>query len=861
MRKSLLTAMFPFITLFGFSQTSIYVNPNAKTQTLKGFGVSLSWWAHEFGGWSDSAINDVCTSLTDSNELNFNYFRFNIGGADSPSHHHMRPDATMPGYKPTRTGSYNWSADSNQRKILKKLYSLKSSAIYEAVSYSPPYWMTKSGCSAGNTDGSDNLNDTDYATFADYLTEVVRHYNDSVGVKFSRIAPMNEPFSNWWKAYGSQEGCAFSQAHQQALIDSLYNKLVAKNMLSYCKISAMDANSIDEALNGLNGYISSGVINNVNTITTHSYYGTQRAQLYSAAAGQSKEVWQTESGPLGVYQTGIDNNLVMASRIIDDMKNMGAAAWADWQAMDGSSNWGLWTYDTVQRTYSKSKLYYVRKQFSKYLKPGYTIVYSSQNTIAALNPLNNQLVIVLVNTDTATSGDSFKVDLNLFASAGASASAYRTSPTENCVQLSSISLTNNIFSYTAPGRSVTTFIIPVTLAVDPIGSGNYRITAKHSGKDMSVNGWSLNDGAPIQQWTPLGQGNEVFNVQWTSSGYKLLPSYDAKAVTVNGYSTDNGAVVNQYTDSEQQNQRFSIIDAGGGYYRIVARHSAKCLAVSANGMNDGDTLVQWEWLNYDNFKWQFTSIPLDSTIANGGYLIKAKNSGKAMSVDAWSQNNGGVIEQWDSVCQGNEKFNVRYTSSGYIISPSYNSKVVSVNNYSVANGASIVQWDDLNQQHQRYQIINLGGGYYKIVSRYSNKCLAINGSGTSNGVPVVQWEWLDADNFKWSFGSFGPPCTGLSLPSPAMPANGNANPVLLSENNPDGLKIYPNPSSGYINIQYTGIDNARLQIYDMTGKPVMTRNSINNRLTIYVGSLLSKGTYMLKISGSNKTIVRKIVVQ
>lgn len=704
MKKIFTSSLFVLFSVFSFSQTSVVVDPNSRYQTIKGFGVSLAWWANIFGGWDTTAINDVCTSLTSSNELNMNYFRFNIGGGDTSTHNHMRSDGgNMPGYKTTRTGSYDWTADANQRKILKKLHFLKSGAIYEAFSCSPPYWMTKSSCSAGNTGGTDNLNDSDYTTFADYLTEVVKHYKDVEEVTFSRIEPMNEPFSDWWTVNGQQEGCAFSQANQQNLINAVYDQLNSKNMLSYCNITAMDANGIDEALNGLNGYVSSGVISKVNDISTHSYAGTQRTQLYTAASAQGKEIWQTESGPLWVSQTGIDNYLVMASRIIDDMKNMKAVVWTDWQAISTDDRWGLWTYNITNQTYTKVKPYYIRKQFSKYLKPGYTVVYSNENTIAALNPDNNELVIVLVNA--ASSNVSYKVDLNLFGSTGTSASAYRTSSTENCVQLSNISLSNNIFSHTAKKKSVTTFVIPVTLApASPLANGSYRITAKHSNRDMSVAGWSQSDGGIIEQWTPLGQGNEVFNVELTSSGYKLQPSYNTKAVTVNGYSLTNGAVVNQWSDLEQANQRFSIIDAGGGYYKIVARHSGKCLAVTGSGMNNGDDVIQWEWLNGDNFKWQFTEV------------------------------------------------------------------------------------------------------------------------------------------------------------SPGLQALRQASPDVNNTYNPKYLKIYPNPAVNHVSIQYSGMDNPQMQLYDISGRLVHTIKNINNMQTIDV-SKFAKGVYTLKISEAAKIVFEKIIVQ
>ena len=47
----------------------------------------------------------------------------------------------------------------------------------------------------------------------------------------------------------------------------------------------------------------------------------------------------------------------------------------------------------------------------------------------------------------------------------------------------------------------------------------------------------------------------------------------------------------------------------------------------------------------------------------------------------------------------------------------------------------------------------------------------------------------------------------------------------------------------------------------MSGKIRMTKKGLNNNLTINVGRYFAKGMYMLKITGTNKSIVKKIIVQ
>src|ERR1035437_7094706 len=191
------------------SRTAVAIDPSIKSQVIEGWGASLCWWANIMGGFSDSKIKTICDWITDPvNGLNMNIFRFNIGGGDDPTHHHKRTDGgAMPGYKASLTAPYDWTQDANQRKIMQQLI---ASRIAKAgvndiqivgFSNSPPYWMTRSVCSAGSVEGNvTNLQSGMFDNFADYLTEVVKHYHDSLGITFNYIEPFNEPDGNWWKA-------------------------------------------------------------------------------------------------------------------------------------------------------------------------------------------------------------------------------------------------------------------------------------------------------------------------------------------------------------------------------------------------------------------------------------------------------------------------------------------------------------------------------------------------------------------------------------------------------------------------------------------------------------------------------------
>jgi len=461
-----LLCLFLILNYSLMGQSLLRPDPDQKFQEWKGWGISLAWWANCMGGWDEATVVEISEWITSPDELNMNVFRFNIGGGDDPTHSHMRKDGgNVPCYKPAENAEFDWSQDANQRNFLLKINSRRKDAIYEAASYSPPWWMTKSCCSSGAVDGTDNLKEDYYDDFAAYLTTTVLHYKTKYGITFSSLSPVNEPFSGWWKAIGSQEGCAFSQESQHHLIREVYKSLEKNNMLEFCNISVMDANSVEECLKGLQGYEKAGdIVPLVKQVNTHSYVSTGRIELKKMADKLGLSLWQSESGPLDVNLLGLDNYLLMAQRIVTDIQELQPEVWCDWQLATqgtGDGRWGLLSYNPKDKTYQREKSYYVRKQFSKYIKPGYDFIGGAdKNSLAALSPDKKQLVIVIVNED--TSGRNFSIDLSRFSKTAKLASIYRTSQNEDCMEIfEGLPLLNKKSNYLAPAKSVTTLQINV----------------------------------------------------------------------------------------------------------------------------------------------------------------------------------------------------------------------------------------------------------------------------------------------------------------------------------------------------------------------------------------------------------------
>lgn len=450
---------------------------------FEGWGTSLCWWANRVG-YSDTLAQKAADTFYGDNGLRLNIARFNIGGGDDPTHDHItRTDSNMPGYTKYNNGAvtYDWNADANQRNVLRKcIEAAGDDMIVEMFSNSPPYYMTQSGCSSGNKNsGKNNLRDDKYTDFAEYLAEVTAHYENDWGIHVQSITPMNEPYTNYWGAYSAkQEGCHFDQG---ASMDKIYQELaksLKKRNLNDIIISANDESIIDTQISSWNK-MSSTTKALIGRIDTHTYGGSQRTQLKNTAINAGRNLWMSEvdgNGTSGQNAGAMSPGLWLSERITADCNGLNSSAWILWQVIDkhvsskgynGKKDsgmvdmtkgfWGTAVADHDKNEIVLSKKYYCFGQYTRYIRPGMTMLKSSGNTLAAFDAKNGQLVIVSYNT---SSGKSDMVyDLSQFSQCGTSAKVIRTSNSENWADAGTIDISGGALKTSLAGNSVTTFII------------------------------------------------------------------------------------------------------------------------------------------------------------------------------------------------------------------------------------------------------------------------------------------------------------------------------------------------------------------------------------------------------------------
>ncbi len=450
------------------NEAHVTINPENTLQILEGWGSSLCWWAGQVGDWEDSTVDSLVDLITSPDGLNMNIFRYNIGGGDDPSHidGHMVEGkgkrAEMEGFKASVNSPYNWNADEAQRKIMLKIKEKRPDAIFEAFSNSPPYWMTISGCSAGNVDPKkDNLKPEFYDAFCDYLLDVCKHYKEEYGIEFKTLEPFNESTSAYWNYLGSQEGCHFEPGTQMKIIRLLYPKLQASGLKTL--ISASDETNLASSIRILKKYVEAGdIIEKIGQFNTHSYNGTnaERRELLMMVRLTGKEFWQSETGPQGLPRRarGLENNLLLTQKMFNDLNLMQPQAWLDWQLMEENNDvWGLIKCNFKTEAYEFVKNFYVRMQITRFIKQGYTILKTGhENVLAAINPDKNELVVAINNSKSTE--NTFTLNFDAISAKVIPTEMYRTSKNEDCKKLPAPKIKSHSVPFSAPAFSLTTLL-------------------------------------------------------------------------------------------------------------------------------------------------------------------------------------------------------------------------------------------------------------------------------------------------------------------------------------------------------------------------------------------------------------------
>lgn len=451
--------------LVGHADYNITVDPSQHYQIIQGWGTSLAWWANIIGGWSDSQRMPLAQALYSPTEgIGLNVLRYNFG-ADGPSnqcHKQMRLGGNVPSFEPTK-GQYVWTNDANQLWFTKQAQSLGAD-IFQGFVNSAPAWMLNNSCTAGGSNGAENLNSAHNNDFAQYLATIAQHFHDDFHITLQTVEPFNEPTGTAWSSSGKQEGMVVSRSTQNSIITLLASALQQNGASAYTRIASPDDCRVNESNNDYQSY-SNSTKSAIVQYATHTYSGSDadRAHAYySFGQTDHKQIWMSEWGT-GTQSSPMAAALALSHEILDDEQHLHPSAWVAWQAINSSPEtpdtvWGLASL-TGDNTIVYPPRYYAMGNYSKYIREGSQMLGNSDpNSFTAYDASTRTLVIVTTNKSSSSTTVSY--NLSHFASIGRSATPHQTTAMEKLQQLPTISIANQSFSTTLPSQSITTFVIP-----------------------------------------------------------------------------------------------------------------------------------------------------------------------------------------------------------------------------------------------------------------------------------------------------------------------------------------------------------------------------------------------------------------
>jgi O-glycosyl hydrolase len=207
--------------LFGIQRqpvtaAEVLIDPGIVYQTMRGFAASDCWCGNFVGKyWNEQEKEQIARWLfskdfdDDGNPMGIglSMWRVNLGAGSEEQgdsggigtggdYRNSRVTRRAESFLDNTTGDFNWNQQAGQQYFLRKAkeYGVES---FVAFSNSPPIRFTRNGKAYATGDKKANLQSGYFDDFAVYMAEVAKHFNDTEGITFDYISPVNEPQYTW----------------------------------------------------------------------------------------------------------------------------------------------------------------------------------------------------------------------------------------------------------------------------------------------------------------------------------------------------------------------------------------------------------------------------------------------------------------------------------------------------------------------------------------------------------------------------------------------------------------------------------------------------------------------------------------
>jgi len=194
------------------------------------------------------------------------------------------------------------------------------------------------------------------------------------------------------------------------------------------------------------------------------------------------------------------------------------------------------------------------------------------------------------------------------------------------------------------------------------GPGHIGVLKQDGCNYVSTHYYDLNDNGAAKLdilkmtysngWPTLTRSFSVASCGGVSDGlYRITARHSGKDLLPAAKSSANGAMIQQETWNSYRAQQWYLINQGTGYYSVINAASLKSLDVYNNSTAAGANIAQWDYWGGAGQKWSLTN-------SSGYYTVKSQLSNLPLDVFNLSTANGAQIIQWNATSATNQQFSL-----------------------------------------------------------------------------------------------------------------------------------------------------------------------------------------------------------
>jgi O-glycosyl hydrolase len=430
----------------------VTIDPEKKAQTIDNFGAAGCWYAEGIGKhWPGEKRERMAELLFSQQQdgqgnpkgIGLSAWRFNIGGGTTEqgdSSGIRDVNRRVEGFLEA-DGTYDWNKQIGYTWFVKKA---KNYGVEKLIAFSntPPVQLTKNGLGfKTEKDYRSNLKADQYEAYADFLTQVLLHYQ-AAGLPFDYISPVNEPQWDWTGKFGEakQEGSPWQNEETARVVQALNNGLERNKLttqiilpeaakLTFLYGDTTGSSHQVQAFYGKNSKLNVGSLKHVpKLVVGHSYFTDAgdsatvaiRKQLADTVSHYGVRFWQSEYSMLAdgfregakERRSAMDCGLFLAKIIHQDLTVANAAAWQFWNAFEpGRAEFDTRYYlialqpnaNHTDGDFFPTKNLWALGHYSRFIRPGMQrILISRSDNLSAVEAAQRVMV-------SAFSGDKGKI--------------------------------------------------------------------------------------------------------------------------------------------------------------------------------------------------------------------------------------------------------------------------------------------------------------------------------------------------------------------------------------------------------------------------------------------------------------------